>query len=147
MPDFQIIVAGFVEKDGKILLVQEAEKKCYGKWNLPTGKLDQNETVEEGTIREVEEETGYRCSIRYLVGIYEYQKDGKHKFRMHYAMDVVSGKERSSSSEILAVKWFSKAEIDAMQASEFRNNSLKKMVEDYFNGQKHSKDIIQQVTQ
>ena len=28
----QIIVGGIIEKEGKILMVQEAKKICYGKW-------------------------------------------------------------------------------------------------------------------
>jgi 8-oxo-dGTP pyrophosphatase MutT (NUDIX family) len=40
-----VIVGGVVEKDGKYLLVQEAQEKCRGKWNLPAGHLDPNETI------------------------------------------------------------------------------------------------------
>ena len=40
----KIIVGGIVEKDGKVLLVQEAKEKCYGKWNISAGRLELNES-------------------------------------------------------------------------------------------------------
>ena len=35
----KIIVGGIIEKDGKVLMVQEKKKMCYGKWNLPAGHV------------------------------------------------------------------------------------------------------------
>ena len=32
--------------------------KRLGKWDLPKGKLDKGETIEECALREIEEETG-----------------------------------------------------------------------------------------
>ena len=53
-----VIVGGIIEKDGKILLVQEKKKSCYGKWNIPAGHLEPNESIMHGAIREIKEETG-----------------------------------------------------------------------------------------
>ena len=58
----EIIVGGIIEKDNKILMVKEAKKKCYGKWNVPAGHLEDGETIFEGAIREIFEETG--CKVR-----------------------------------------------------------------------------------
>ncbi len=44
-------------RDGKILLVKE---KSDGKWTMPGGWADQNETPLQGIIREVQEEAGYQ---------------------------------------------------------------------------------------
>ena len=57
----KVIVGGIIEKDGKYLLVQEAKEKCYKKWNFPAGHLDFNESLKEGAIREIKEETG--CDV------------------------------------------------------------------------------------
>ncbi|PCJ64137.1 MAG: NUDIX hydrolase [Bacteroidetes bacterium] len=52
--NYQIAAGGIVEnKQGKILLM-----KRLGKWDLPKGKLDKGETIEECALREIEEETG-----------------------------------------------------------------------------------------
>ena len=49
----KVIVGGIIEKDGKYLLVQEAKKKCYKKWNFLAGHLDFNESLEQRAIREI----------------------------------------------------------------------------------------------
>lgn len=51
---YKIAGGGIVENsEGKILLM-----KRLGKWDLPKGKLDKGETIEECALREIEEETG-----------------------------------------------------------------------------------------
>ena len=45
----KVIVGGVIEKNGKYLLVQEAKKHCYGKWNFPAGHLDFNESLVQRT--------------------------------------------------------------------------------------------------
>ena len=61
-----VIVGGVIERDGKFLLVQEAKEKCRGKWNIPAGHLDSNETIFDGAKREIKEETG--CNVE-LTGV------------------------------------------------------------------------------
>lgn len=56
----KIIAAGglVTNADGNILMIFRR-----GKWDLPKGKLDAGETIEECAVREVEEETGLRNII------------------------------------------------------------------------------------
>ncbi len=58
--------------EGKLLLM-----KRLGKWDLPKGKIDAGETVEEGAIREVEEE----CGINELQ-IKDYFKNTYHTYKI-----------------------------------------------------------------
>jgi ADP-ribose pyrophosphatase YjhB (NUDIX family) len=52
-------VAGVaVRKGEKILLVKRGIKPGKGKWSLPAGFLELEETAEEAALRELEEETG-----------------------------------------------------------------------------------------
>ncbi|MEO9532100.1 MAG: NUDIX domain-containing protein [Crocinitomicaceae bacterium] len=44
---------GLVEKNGKFLFI-----KRNGLWDIPKGKIEKGESVEEGAIREIEEECG-----------------------------------------------------------------------------------------
>lgn len=48
------------KEDNKILLQYENK---WNQWRLPGGSIDENETPEQGLIREVLEETGYKATI------------------------------------------------------------------------------------
>ena len=52
---------------GDVLLQKRADN---GWWALPGGWLDPGESVAQGAVREVLEETGLRVSVKRLVGIY-----------------------------------------------------------------------------
>jgi len=55
-----IVTHALVEKDGSVLLVKRAlHLDEGGKWALPGGFLDRNETLEQGVLRELLEETGW----------------------------------------------------------------------------------------
>uniref|UniRef100_A0A915I3L7 Nudix hydrolase domain-containing protein n=1 Tax=Romanomermis culicivorax TaxID=13658 RepID=A0A915I3L7_ROMCU len=45
----------------EILLTQEAREDCKYSWYLPAGRVEPAETLEEGMMREVQEETGLSC--------------------------------------------------------------------------------------
>jgi 8-oxo-dGTP pyrophosphatase MutT (NUDIX family) len=56
--------AGGIARDGDLLLmirVQNLEGREM--WTFPKGHLEAGETAEQAALREVEEETGYRCEI------------------------------------------------------------------------------------
>jgi 8-oxo-dGTP diphosphatase len=63
--------AAFVENSaGEILLVKRGVEPGYGKWALPSGFIEIEETPEEACLRELKEETGLEGKIRKLVGVY-----------------------------------------------------------------------------
>lgn len=55
-----VVVHMIVEKDGALLLVKRAPKLLEGgKWSLPSGFLDRDETAIACALRELREETGW----------------------------------------------------------------------------------------
>lgn len=52
----QVVAEVVLQKDDKFLLVQEKQAKAYGKWNLPAGKVDKGESLEQAAVREAREE-------------------------------------------------------------------------------------------
>lgn len=63
-----------------------------GKWDLPKGKMDKNETVEQTAIREVMEETGVEdLSIQKYLGasyhIFDWKENSKLKLTHWYIMN------------------------------------------------------------
>lgn len=59
-----VVTHALVEMDGKILLGKRAGDILEtGKWGLPGGFLDRDETAEEGVLRELQEETGWEGEV------------------------------------------------------------------------------------
>lgn len=108
-----IIVGGVVEKDGKYLLVQESKPECYGKWNLPAGRLDAGETLFEGAIREVKEETN--CDIE-LTGVCSITSWRRNEPSVHFvfATKLLTDAVKPQEGEILEAKWFTFEEAIAL---------------------------------
>ena len=60
--DFNVRVTGVLVENNKILLVKQKVSENRN-WSLPGGKLEQGETLEQGIIREMKEETGLDVEI------------------------------------------------------------------------------------
>ncbi|OGG04784.1 hypothetical protein A2Z33_05730 [Candidatus Gottesmanbacteria bacterium RBG_16_52_11] len=59
-----VVTHAIVEKEGALLLVKRAGPLLEtGKWSLPSGFLDRDETGAEGILRELREETGWEGEI------------------------------------------------------------------------------------
>lgn len=108
-----------IEND-RVLLVRE---RSDGKWALPGGWADQNESPIEGIIREVKEETGYHISQPTLYAI----KDrDRHDYVPKYPVSVYKlffnatkiGGQPKESIEISEIEFFSVDELP--QLSEAR---------------------------
>ena len=59
-------ITGVLLHEGKVLLVQQAVESRS--WSLPGGKLEPGETIAEGMIREMREETG--LAVRLVKQLY-----------------------------------------------------------------------------
>ncbi len=58
-PEAPIIGVGAVVIDGtKVLLVRRGHEPLKGEWSLPGGAVELGETLQQGVVREVLEETG-----------------------------------------------------------------------------------------
>jgi 8-oxo-dGTP pyrophosphatase MutT (NUDIX family) len=74
-------------------------------WSLPKGKLEPDEELEAGALREVEEETGFRCRLGRFVGYTEYvDRRGRPKIVAYWVMDVVEG-TFAPNDEVDEVRW------------------------------------------
>lgn len=77
----------------------------YDDWTLPKGKLDRGETLEEAAVREVEEETGYRCRLGRVAGKTRYRdRSGRSKVVTFYYMTPEAGEFRANR-EVDRARW------------------------------------------
>lgn len=68
-----------VECRGKILLLKRSMRDSYsGKWCLPGGSVEENETYFDAAIRELREETGLFVDTLEDLGFHNYEEQEKH---------------------------------------------------------------------
>jgi len=91
---------GIVVRDGCLLLVHRPK---YDDWSFPKGKLEDGETWKDGALREVEEETGLRCSLGEEVGRTHYGVAQGPKEVRYYRM-ACDGEPRAQN-EVDEVRW------------------------------------------
>lgn len=129
----RIIVGGVIEKEGKFLLVQEAQEICRGKWNIPAGHLDPNETIFDGAKREVFEETGCRVELTGVLEVAQRVLENDVWMSVIFKTKLLEENIRFDKSEILDVKWFTYDEILNMKTElrsyDWITNSIKALVE------------------
>jgi ADP-ribose pyrophosphatase YjhB (NUDIX family) len=105
---------GFIEKENQFLFIRRHEK-----WDLPKGKLEKNETIEEAAVRECEEECGIKNlkiikTLPSTFHIYQYKKGYALKQAYWFYMQTDYAKKLIPQLEesITEVRWFTKTEIE-----------------------------------
>ncbi|MBL7922490.1 MAG: NUDIX domain-containing protein [Bacteroidia bacterium] len=104
---------GFIEKNTQFLFIHR-----LGKWDLPKGKLDKGETIENAAVRECEEE----CAVTNLkiikqlastFHIYPYKKSFaiKQTFWFYMKTDYSQKLIPQTEENIDEVLWFSEKEV------------------------------------
>jgi ADP-ribose pyrophosphatase YjhB (NUDIX family) len=94
---------------GKILLAKRAIEPRKGLWNLPCGFLENGETVQEGALREVFEETGASVTINHLHCIYDLPH--AQQVYMIFHATLLSDSFLRQTSESLEVALFTPEEV------------------------------------
>lgn len=119
----QVTAAGGVVENekGELLLIFRR-----GKWDLPKGKLDKGETIEQCALREVMEETGLaNVELKQPITItyHTYDEFGKHILKdSHWFKMNVNGKQQltpQTEEDISELKWVKKKEL-----SNYLNNTF-----------------------
>jgi len=84
-----VVLHALVERDGALLMVKRAPHLSEGgKWGLPGGFLDRDESLVEGVLRELLEETGWTGEVRSLLRINS-RPDRPREDRQNVAFDFV----------------------------------------------------------
>jgi 8-oxo-dGTP diphosphatase len=98
---------GLVVRGGEVLLVHRPR---YDDWTFPKGKADPGESDEDCALREVEEETGFRCALDEEIESTTYvDSKGRPKRVRWWLMHVLDG-EFSPTHEVDELRWASASE-------------------------------------
>lgn len=139
----KVIVGGVIEKEGKVLLVQEKQEKCYGKWNLPAGHLDQNESIMQGAIREIKEETGCDVELTGVASIANRILENDIMVTIVFSTKLVNETIKIDPTEILDVKWWNIEDILNNMDNELRDlNFIKQPIKNIIENKIGTIDIV-----
>ena len=99
--NYNLGVGGAVIKDGKLLMVRRASRRGRGNWQIPGGFVEQDETMEQAVVREVEEESGVTAEVVGVLGIRNrYDPDNGNSTYVILALRPVSGEPVPDNHEV-----------------------------------------------
>ena len=113
VPSVNVVVAN---GEGSILLIRRTDN---GNWAVPGGAVDLGESVAQAAVRETLEESGIKCEVTGIAGIYSdprhvilYTSNGdvRQEFSIVLTARALSG-QPTPSSESSEVRWVPAAEL------------------------------------
>jgi 8-oxo-dGTP diphosphatase len=100
------------------LIVQRAQQPNAGRWGFPGGVLELGETVADGAMRELMEETGIAAEPAGILNVHDaVSRDDEGRVQFHYVLIAVRGIWREGegvpADDAAACAWASRADIEA----------------------------------
>jgi len=105
--------------DGRILLIEHYRfiTDTIG-WEVPAGRLDEGEQLEEAAARELREETGFAAERLEYLGFYHPSNGSTNlTFHVYFGYGLRHMGELTDTNEIMRVAWFSIDQVWAMIAA------------------------------
>src|SRR5437667_249946 len=138
---FVFLVVLFVRiiiDQGRTLLIRRGSEPLRGEWSIPGGTLELGETLEEGVVRELLEETGIKVRVIEIIEVFDriYADDGtivaqaQKKPRFHYVIvdylcERIAGDPRAGS-DVTDVAFAREEELSKYRLTETATRILKK---------------------
>jgi len=111
-------------RKGEVLLVKRGKEPGKGKWALPSGFIEIDETPKKACLRELKEETGLKGEVVRLVGVYS-QKSLLYRNVLIIGYEVNARGDLSPGSDSQEAEFFP---LDKLPDVPF--SSHRKMIED-----------------
>ena len=110
-----VTTIGFVEHDGRFLILRRAQEPFHGRWDMPGGFVEAGETPQECLRRELTEETGLQVAELTVIGAYRSRYGDGGRFTVDVAYHARTDSERLSlSDEKSEAAWVSLAEMPTL---------------------------------
>lgn len=105
-----VVVDAVMIRDGAILLTKRAPTlRAGGQWAVPGGFVERDETIAEAVMREVLEETGYTCTVKQLIAIFdqpERRGDDRQNVSFIFEVEPIAKVRDGDTHEVTDAHWF-----------------------------------------
>jgi ADP-ribose pyrophosphatase YjhB (NUDIX family) len=130
----KIEVRGAAFRDGRVLLVRET---ADGRWTLPGGWADVNESPSQAIEKEIEQESGFRARAVKLAALYDRSRHGHgeslhHGWKAFFLCEITGGEARGSY-ETDAVGLFLPDELPPMSLGRSTPRQVARMLQHWRN--------------
>jgi 8-oxo-dGTP diphosphatase len=124
-------VGAVIVQDGRVLIVQRGQEPLKGAWSLPGGALELGETIEQGIVREVREETGLEVEPLAVIEVFDrISHDENGHVRYHYLLvDFlcrVTGGALCCATDAADVRWVEREELAGLGVEDFTVSVIEK---------------------
>jgi len=117
---------GTIMFENKFLLINRNKEPYIGKWCLVGGKLELDETLQDGMLREVKEETGLDCSfIKFNCVEHKRMYGDKNRAFVAFYCTLKANSSECIESYEGQLRWFDKMPSDMIVSDKF-------LVDNYF---------------
>jgi ADP-ribose pyrophosphatase YjhB (NUDIX family) len=110
-----IVVVTVIESAGKLLLIQESKPDFREQWNLPGGRLEPGESLQQAARREVIEEAGIEVRLTGLLALDQRMLEpalGPDRLRVVFVGEPCGGRLKHEPDEhSLCAAWFELGEL------------------------------------
>ncbi|NDQ55889.1 MAG: NUDIX hydrolase [Acidipila sp.] len=126
-------VGGVVIENGRALLIRRGSEPLKGQWSIPGGTLETGETLEQGVIREMAEETGLQVRVIELIEVFErIMRDAEDRAQYHFVIvdylceNAVSTQRPQAASDVTDIAWAGEDELEPFTLTPTATRILKK---------------------
>src|SRR3954453_4118969 len=116
----KVDVRGIVFHDDRILLIREIMDA--GRWTVPGGWADVNETPGQAVVREVREESGFETRASKLLAVYDREQQGHvppfpfHVYKLFFLCELIGGEARPNE-EASEIDFFARDALPELSVS------------------------------
>lgn len=108
------VAAAIIDDQGRFLAIRRADN---GRWEPPGGVLELHESIADGLVREVHEETGLHVTPRALTGVYKHMR--RAIIALVFRCDIIGGVAHASN-EAREIGWLSPHELSHQMPEVYR---------------------------
>jgi ADP-ribose pyrophosphatase YjhB (NUDIX family) len=129
-------VRGAIFRDERVLLVRE---RTDGRWALPGGWADVNDTPSSAVLKEIEQESGFTARVSKLAAVYDRARRNRpphmfHSWKLFFVCEITGGEARSSY-ETTAVEFFPLDQLPELSTGRSNAEQIRRMYQHHLDPQ------------